>query len=340
VNHLFEKYKPRLQVLAEKPLLKPYILALATRWEQNNEPMPSTQPSLSEERQVFFPEHGLVLHWFSAFALLSGSFSKTMDTTEDDYFNGDSDDEFIGPTPPPTTTLVTSPSGAQKRKRPGDPEAVETTPPAKVSKTATGERPLSGGVLGLDYDDGSDSDSSEASPLTPARDRGLRPSAPIQNESTNSIDNKEASGSNPPSSPGTRIRLKLNSPSAPAGQDLDEIANRMAKKRKQETEQEDDGFGNLLSNNKPATPKPTKAEQNQIIREKPPSGVVGLGLAMKDAGKKLKINLGFGRKSVPEADKKKGDQGNQSTWGAHASNRKTCISKQYRSSKQSLVLLY
>lgn len=310
VNHLFEKYKPRLQALAEKPLLKPYIMALATRCEQNNEPMPSTQPSLSEERQVLV--RGRVASLLTL-GLLSGSFSKTMDTTEDDYFNGDSDDEFIGPTPPPTATLVTSPTGAQKRKRPGDPEAVETTPPAKVSKTATGERPLSGGVLGLDYDDGSDSDSSEASPLTPARASALRPSAPIQNESTNSIDTREASGSNPPSSPGTRIRLKLNSPSTPAGQDLDEIASRMAKKRKQEMEQDDDGFGNLLSNSKPGTPKPTKAEQNQIIREKPPSGVVGLGLAMKDAGKKLKINLGFGRKSVSEADKKKSDQGNQST---------------------------
>lgn len=237
-----------------------------------------------------------------------------MDTTEDDYFNGDSDEELIGPTPPLATTSVTSPSGGQKRKRPGDLDAVETTPPAKLSKHVTGERPLTGGVLGLDYDDGSDSDSSEASPLTPARERGLRPSAPIQNESTNSnMDNMEASGSNPPSSPGTRIKLKLNSPAAPAGQDLDEIASRMAKKRKQETEQDDDGFGNLLTTNRPATPKPTKAEQNQIIKEKPPSGVVGLGLAMKDAGKKLKINLGFGRKSGLEADKKKGDQGNQPT---------------------------
>ena len=241
-----------------------------------------------------------------------------MDTTEDDYFNGDSDEELIGPTPPSGTDLVTSPSGGQKRKRPNDSDAVETTPPAKLSRPATGERPSTGGVLGLDYDDGSDSDSSEASPLTPARDRGLRPSAPIQNESTNSVvtsttDGSEASGSNPPASPSNRIKLKLSSASTPAGQDLDEITSRMAKKRKQETEQDDDGFGNLLANNRPATPKPTKSEQTQIMREKPPSGVVGLGLAMKDAGKKLKINLGFGRKSGAEADKKKGDQGNQAT---------------------------
>lgn len=52
INYLFERYKPRLQALAENPLLKPYIHALATRWEQNNEPMPSNQPALSDERYV------------------------------------------------------------------------------------------------------------------------------------------------------------------------------------------------------------------------------------------------------------------------------------------------
>jgi hypothetical protein len=52
INYLFERYKPRLQALAENPLLKPYIHALATRWEQNNEPLPSTQPTPSDERCV------------------------------------------------------------------------------------------------------------------------------------------------------------------------------------------------------------------------------------------------------------------------------------------------
>jgi hypothetical protein len=103
----------------------------------------------------------------------------------------------------------------------------------------------------------------------------------------------------------------MTSPSAPAGQDLDEVASRMAKKRKQETEQDEDSFGNLLTGHKAATPKTNKAEQSPNIREKAPSGVVGLGLAMKDAGKKLKINLGFGRKSGQEADKKKSEQDSQ-----------------------------
>ncbi|GHJ88221.1 hypothetical protein NliqN6_4623 [Naganishia liquefaciens] len=278
VNHLFEKYKPRLQVLAERPLLKPYILALATS---------ALRTLLNRDTR-----------------LNSGSFSKRMDTTEDDYFNGDSDEELIGPTPPSATDPVTSPTGAQKRKRPIESDAIDTTQPAKLSRPAHGERPSTGGVLGLDYDDGS-----------------LRPSAPIQNESTNSvmrptIDSAEASGSNTSASPGTRIKLKLNSPNSPwtpAGQDLDEITSRMTKKRKQEIEQDEDGFGSLLTNSRPATPKPSKTEQTQLLREKPSGGVVGLGLAMKDAGKKLKINLGFGRKSGAEADKKKGDQGNQTT---------------------------
>lgn len=229
-----------------------------------------------------------------------------MDTTEDDYFNGESDDEEIGPTPPsPPALLSASPMGGQKRKRPGDSDQVATTPPTKSTKLAGG-RALSGGVLGLDYDDGSDSDSSEASPQTPGR-QALRPSAPIQNESTNSLapsPMKDAPTSNAQSSPVNRIKIKLGSPSTPAGEDLDEIASRMAKKRKQETEQDDDSFGSLLEGNKVAPPKTVKAEQTPNIREKPPSGVVGLGLAMKDAGKKLKINL-FGKKSTQDSDKKK-----------------------------------
>lgn len=232
-----------------------------------------------------------------------------MDTTEDDYFNGESDEEEIGPTPP-MPVLSTSPSGGQKRKRPGDLDQVNTTPPTKSTKLTAGGRSLSGGVLGLDYDDGSDSDSSEASPQTPSRDRALRPSAPIQNESTNSLSaspmgDKDASLSNPQFSPGTRLKLKVGTPLPPAGEDLDEIASRMAKKRKQETEQDDDSFGSLLTGSKAAASKSVKTEQIPNIREKPPSGVVGLGLAMKDAGKKLKINLFGSKKTTQETDKKK-----------------------------------
>jgi hypothetical protein len=119
------------------------------------------------------------------------------------------------------------------------------------------------------------------------------------------MDDKDASLSNPQFSPGTRLKLKVGTPLPPAGEDLDEIASRMAKKRKQETEQDDDSFGSLLTGSKAAASKSVKTEQIPNIREKPPSGVVGLGLAMKDAGKKLKINLFGSKKTTQETDKKK-----------------------------------
>ncbi|KAJ9098807.1 hypothetical protein QFC19_006284 [Naganishia cerealis] len=314
INYIFEKYKPRLQALAEKPLLKTYILALATRWEQNNEPMPIEQPPQSDEKYDML--HLCIIFTSADFAIMvcSGSFNKTMDTTEDDYFNGDSDDDEIGPMPP-TVAVPLSPAGSQKRKRFGEADQADTTPPTKVTKLDSKSRPFSGGVLGLDYDDGSDSDSSEASPKTPGLDKGLRPSAPIRNESTNALapsamEDKDLSGPNPSPSPESKIRLKLNASPGPVAQDLDDVASRIAKKRKQETEQDDDGLASLLNSNKFTAGKPSRGEHQKPTpnKEKTASGVAGLGLAMKDAGKKLKINLGFGKKSGGDGDKKKSEE--------------------------------
>ncbi|KAJ9124080.1 hypothetical protein QFC22_000875 [Naganishia vaughanmartiniae] len=293
INYLFEKYKPRLQALGKRPLLKTYLLALALRWEQNNEPMPVEQTSQSDE---------------------NGSFNKTMDTTEDDYFNGESDEDEIGPMPP-SVVVSTSPAGGQKRKRFGEGDQADTTPPTKITRLGTRARSFSGGILGLDYDDGSDSDSSETSPqTTTGLDKGLRPSAPIRNESTNvlassAMEDKHSAGNDPSSSPGNKLRLKLNASPGPIPQDLDDVASRMAKKRRQEIEQDDDGLAILLNNNKSTTSKPSKGDQQKPTgnKEKAPSGVAGLGLAMKDAGKKLKINLGFGKKNSSEGDKKKSE---------------------------------
>ncbi|KAJ9106115.1 hypothetical protein QFC21_001257 [Naganishia friedmannii] len=298
INYLFEKYKPRLQALGKKPLLKTYLLALALRWEQNNEPLPVEQTTQSDE---------------------NGSFNKTMDTTEDDYFNGDSDEEEIGPMPP-SAVVPTSPAGGQKRKRFGETDPVDITPPTKITKLGIRARSFSGGVLGLDYDDGSDSDSSEASPQTPGLDKGLRPSAPIRNESTNllassAMEDQESVGTDTSSSPGNKLRLKLDASPGPVPQDLDDVASRIAKKRRQETEQDDDGLANLLNNNKSTASRPSsKGDQQKLTgnKEKTASGVAGLGLAMKDAGKKLKINLGFGKKNTSEGDKKKSELDSQS----------------------------
>jgi hypothetical protein len=241
-----------------------------------------------------------------------------MDTTEDDYFNGDSDEEEIGPMPP-SAVVSTSPAGGQKRKRFGEGDPADTTPPTKVTRLGTRARSFSGGVLGLDYDDGSDSDSSEASPQTPGLDKGLRPSAPIRNESTNvlapsAMEDKESEENDSSSSPGNKLRLKLNASPGPVPRDLDDVASRIAKKRRQETEQDDDGLAILLNNNKSSASKPSKGDHQKSIgnKDKTTGGVAGLGLAMKDAGKKLKINLGFGKKSIGEGEKKKSELDSQS----------------------------
>nr|ODO02203.1 nuclear protein [Cryptococcus depauperatus CBS 7855] len=41
INYLFDSYSPRLEALSHRPLLRPIIMGIRSRWEINNEPAPS-----------------------------------------------------------------------------------------------------------------------------------------------------------------------------------------------------------------------------------------------------------------------------------------------------------
>lgn len=49
INYLFDRHQAKIAKLsAERPLLKPYLLGLTQRFEQNNEPPPTDTESVSE----------------------------------------------------------------------------------------------------------------------------------------------------------------------------------------------------------------------------------------------------------------------------------------------------
>ncbi|KAK4688245.1 protein phosphatase 4 regulatory subunit 3, partial [Tremellales sp. Uapishka_1] len=136
INHLFEKYKPRIESLSQRPNLRSFMFGLTVKWEQNNEPPPPPPPDTS---------------------LVSTAESKAW-KEEEDYFNG-SDEEEIGPKLPSTSLSSSSSSSSPKttiswpkRKRMITNGGAAAGPPAKKSN------PPKGPGLGLDYDDASDPD--------------------------------------------------------------------------------------------------------------------------------------------------------------------------------------
>ncbi|EIW73149.1 hypothetical protein TREMEDRAFT_24823, partial [Tremella mesenterica DSM 1558] len=140
INYLFETYRTRLDSLSTRPFLRPFIIRLIQRWEQNNEPPPPPPPNVPE----------------------ADTSARRAEAEEEDYFNA-SDEEEIGPKLP---TVTSSDKPPKRRPR------AQGGPPPKRNIRSSAPLPISGGegsALGLDYDDGSDSDSSgAASPrLTP-----------------------------------------------------------------------------------------------------------------------------------------------------------------------------
>ena len=97
-----------------------------------------------------------------------------MAADEDSYFQGSDDEEELGPKPPTSIS-------PQKRKR--NPPSAGPTPPTpplrrpaapSPGKMASGG-PIMTGVLGLDYDDNSDSEGSSSPTMKPQQKSGTPP---------------------------------------------------------------------------------------------------------------------------------------------------------------------
>ncbi|KAK8844620.1 hypothetical protein IAR55_006467 [Kwoniella newhampshirensis] len=261
INYLFENYRDRLERLGERPFLRAFVLGLRSRWEMNNEP-PPPPPAIEAES--------------------SKAWTRNAEAEEEEYFNG-SDDEEIGPKPPTTSPTVSlSPTAEKvpaKRKRMfthgGGPKKRSTRagPASPVTGNATAGTSGSaggGGALGLDYDDGSDSDSSGggASPR-------IKPDH-LEQQPPTSIEPLPAQ---------TTEELE---------EDLGDVTMRMRAKRQRE-EEEDEGFAGLLVGKGAGGEKQEKETQTQT---QPAATAEGKkqGTPVKDIGKKIRLNFGLGKK--------------------------------------------
>ncbi|WVR03282.1 hypothetical protein IAU60_000273 [Kwoniella sp. DSM 27419] len=251
ISWLFRSCRDRMDRLAERPFPRAIINGLRSRWEINNEPPPVARVEPSEAES-----------------------SKAIETraaaAEEEYFNASDDEEESGAKAVEGTKGSGSPLAPQKRKRMfthgGGPKKRPSGARAPGS-AAGGASPAGGGALGLDYDDGSDSDSSTGgqSPRTPAEASG---ETALGESSTGPKDSSE-------------------------GLDPEEAMQQLRARRKQKEEEDEEVFAGLLgkggSNGKGAAASET-AEAGTgegASGKKPGTPVKEMGM-----GKKLKLNLG------------------------------------------------
>nr|XP_019048585.1 hypothetical protein I302_02357 [Kwoniella bestiolae CBS 10118]OCF27515.1 hypothetical protein I302_02357 [Kwoniella bestiolae CBS 10118] len=256
INYLFETYRLRLDKLSSRAFLRKYISGLRNRWEINNEPPPPVQQP----------------------SIVPDTVESSKAQAEEDYFNGSDDEEAE-----PATATAEVPSkrkrmfthGGGPKKRPAGARKQVVVPgnkarrPAPESESEPGpERPSS--ALGLDYDDGSDSDSStgQKSPRN----------QPISSMTSNKEEGDEGEGE---------------------GEGLEDVQMRMRAKRQRE-EEEEEGFAGLLVGAK-GTPNPDPTKEEEVVDEGKDKDLTkgtgsGTGNSVKDMGKKIRLNLGFGKK--------------------------------------------
>ncbi|KAI0355408.1 DUF625-domain-containing protein [Trametes cingulata] len=147
INHCMTKHGDIVRALAESPLVGARFKDFIARWEMNNEPPPVEKV---EKHPLSTPQRG----WGQG---------RLLDTSEEDYFNADDDEEESIPivsTPPPRGHL------AGKRKRP-----MRTGIPVRSSpKQFNGGSPRTPPLGSLvDYDEGDDASSENVAPSSPGR---------------------------------------------------------------------------------------------------------------------------------------------------------------------------
>jgi hypothetical protein len=165
-------------------------------------------------------------------------------------------------------------------------------PPTEVESKARKTAGSPGGsIRSLNaYGDESDSESDKS-------DTENRGRSPIEKGVSSAMSNEKAEPGRSSPSGTPRIKLKLSKPvsaasgSSNSGPDLGEIASKMAKKRQRlEEEEEEGGLANLMGGGRPGTPRGKSEDPSTKER------FASLGSAVKDAGKKIKLNFGFGSK--------------------------------------------
>lgn len=284
---MFEHYRSRIEAIGRRPYLRAGIQALTSKWEQNNEPPPAP-PQIEQET---------VTPW-------------KREAAEEDYFNASDDEETAAAaaTTPRQEGRKTEffrkfSQGGRAAKRiktkkvprngplPTTDSATKSQSPgvATGSTAAEGLNKPAGAALGLDYDDGSDSDSSNGT-QSPRSVAGAVPTSPSSD-----------------SGKGTAVTEELE-------EDLADVTMRMRAKRQREEEEDADFaglFGTLSKGGnarKPLEQAGQDAPKLESSSETPAVTPVPVDQdkekeregAAPDAltpGKRLKLNLGFGRKS-------------------------------------------
>lgn len=227
-----------MEALGQRPYLRAFIQGLTTRWEQNNEPPPAP-PQLDAE---------------SSTNTGSGSGWKNQ-AQEEDYFNGSDEED--------------TPKRPNKRQKP----VSNATPTRGRANTGVQRSPTtrSKPSLGLDYDDGSDSDGSN--------------------------------GTQSPRQPGGSVDATHTQE---LEEDLGDVALRMRAKRQRE-EEDDEGFAGLLGMAKAAgggsmAKEKEKETETEIVKAEEklksvtPKPVKEEKKEVNTPGKRLKLHLGFGKK--------------------------------------------
>nr|XP_019014382.1 uncharacterized protein I206_00464 [Kwoniella pini CBS 10737]OCF53163.1 hypothetical protein I206_00464 [Kwoniella pini CBS 10737] len=281
INHLFDSYRERIDKLSSRAFLRKYIAGLRNRWEINNEPPPSIPQSSAVEAEP-------------------SKANADRNAEEEDYFNGSDDEETASSgditkaqqnveIPSKRKRMYTHGGGPKKRPagaRSPNMSTSSNSPSSNLetSTSTSGSGSGTGGALGLDYDDGSDSDSSSTGQRSP------------RNSSSDKIPNSNLGN--------------LNLTKEELEDDLGDVAMRMRAKRQRE-EEEEEGFAGLLVGAKttttPTTTITTTKEENKeedksindnniISKSRINSNNTGNSTPVKDMGKKIRLNLGFGKK--------------------------------------------
>ncbi|WVQ85221.1 hypothetical protein IAT38_007386 [Cryptococcus sp. DSM 104549] len=302
INYLFESYSGRLDRLGHRPLMRNIILGIRSRWEMNNEPPPPPPAMEAESSKAWAHAHGRVVDA----------------RDEEDYFNGSDEEEIIGPkaTPghggeaasgsvsmeevvPAKRKRMFAPGGGGPKKRNTRSGAAQ---PQALTTTAAASPSSGGGALGLDYDDGSDSDSSGgASPRNQPRhlEHAPSPTPSAPNTSTGSAGALTSTSLlERTATRASEARERAITPPEELEAEMGDVAMRMRAKRQREAEDEEEGFGGLMVGKPPAETEKEKEEAaadaagEDALKEETKKGG-----PIKDMGKKIRLSFGLGKKA-------------------------------------------
>ncbi|KIR57878.1 nuclear protein [Cryptococcus bacillisporus CA1873] len=279
INYLFESYAPRLEALSRRPLMRGIMMGIRSRWEMNNEPTPSMPLVAATSATSIGGEDSWV----------------NEEKKEDDYFNASDEDTD-------TTVVDNMEDGV------GEEEEEEGAVPAKRKRLHSGGGPKkraqrTGSALGLDYDDNSDPES----PVSTPQHIEHSSSTPVSTTSTSLLERTVSRA---------QAVAEKEKNTSELEDDLGDVQAKMREKRRREEEDEEEGgFAGLLVGAKPQ-PVATiaasaasgggaigagKGEEERdderdtaVQSEIPTTGEGKKGL--KDMGKKIRLNLGLGKK--------------------------------------------